>query len=59
MTWNDSDDRTSADFVLFALAFIGVLSAAGGVVINSGALAVLGFLLLLITVLVLGGRGQD
>jgi hypothetical protein len=46
----DSTDRTSGEYAMFALGFIGFIIAAGGVVLSLTPLAVIGALLLLIAV---------
>jgi hypothetical protein len=46
----DSTERTTTDFVLFALGFIGKVVAGAGVVVNSAATAVFGALLALFAV---------
>jgi len=46
----DSTDRTPGEYVMFALGFIGFLTAAGGVVLSVTTLAVLGLVLLVIAV---------
>ena len=45
--YSDSTERSSADFVLFALAFIGFGTALSGVILNSPLLANLGLVVLL------------
>jgi len=47
----ESNDRRSADYVLFALAFVGFIIAMSGVVLSSTALAVTGFFILLLSLL--------
>ena len=47
----DSTDRSISDYVLFALGFFGFLTAAGGVILAVKALAILGSVLLLLSVL--------
>lgn len=44
----NSTDRSPGDYVLFALAFIGFQVAAGGVILASAHLAVLGTILSLV-----------
>jgi hypothetical protein len=46
----DSSDRKPADFVLFALAFLGFVIGAGGVVIASPPAAFTGFALMLVCI---------
>jgi hypothetical protein len=50
MSYFDSTDRTTVDFVLFALGFVGFLLATTGVIVGCppGALTGVGFLLLAI-----------
>ena len=56
----DSTDRGLADFVLFAMAFLGFMLGAAGVVLTSPSLALFGALLLLLSVYSLGCRsGED
>jgi hypothetical protein len=47
----ESDDRRQGDFVLFALAFLGFMIAAAGVVLTSRVGALTGFFLLLFSLL--------
>lgn len=49
--YTDSTDRTAAEYVLFALGFIGVWVAVVGVVVAAPAVAVAGGLLLLLAAL--------
>jgi len=51
MSHSESTDRTTGDYILFALGFIGFLLAAGGVVTASSAGALTGASLLLLTIL--------
>ena len=51
MNYFDSTDRRTADYVLFALAFIGFLLAAGGVVMGSPPGALTGAIILLLAIL--------
>jgi hypothetical protein len=44
---SESNDRRPGDYLLFALAFLGFMVAATGVVVASRAAAVTGFFLLL------------
>ena len=46
----DSTDRRPADFLLFALGFIGFVLGATGVVVASPATAILGLLMMILTV---------
>ena len=50
----DSDDRTSADLILFALGFIGFLIFSGGIVTASASAAVIGAILLLLVLFCFG-----
>jgi hypothetical protein len=50
----DSTDRSIGDYVLFAVGFLGFLTAAGAVILAVKSLAVLGFVLLLLSVLTFG-----
>ena len=50
----DSTDRSIADYVLFALGFLGFLTAAAGVVVAVKSLAILGLFMLLVSVLSFG-----
>ncbi len=47
----ESNDRRTTEYVLFALAFLGVMIALAGVVVSSLAAAVTGFLILLFSLL--------
>ena len=47
----ESNDRGPAEYVLFALGFLGFMMAAAGVVVASVTAAVMGLLLLLFSVL--------
>ena len=47
----ESNDRGPAEYVLFALGFLGFMMGATGVVVSSIAAAVMGMLLLLFAVL--------
>ena len=51
MNHSDSTDRTTGDFILFALAFIGFLLGAGGLVIGSVPGAITGAVLMLLPIL--------
>ena len=46
----DSTDRTAGDYVMFALGFIGFITAAAGVVLSVTALAAVGLAFLLVAV---------
>ena len=54
----DSTDRTSGDYVMFALGFTGFMIAAGGIVLSVTALAVLGLVLLMIAVCSFRSSGE-
>ena len=45
---HESNDRSAGDYVLFGLAFLGFMIAAGGVVLSSVAIAVTGLFVLLL-----------
>ncbi len=47
----DSTDRSAAEYVLFALGFLGFLVALSGVIIASTTAAILGTIILLLVVL--------
>jgi hypothetical protein len=47
----DSTDRSRADFIMFAFSFLAFMLLAAGVVVTRPGLAILGFVLLLISVL--------
>ncbi len=56
MNYFDSTDRTTADFVLFALGFAGVLLAVTGVIVGCAPGALTGAGLLLLALLCLSLR---
>ena len=56
MSYFDSTDRTTTDFVLFALGFGGFLLATAGVIVGCAPEALTGAGLLLLTILCLSLR---
>jgi hypothetical protein len=46
----DSTDRSPVEFLLFALGFFGFVLGASGVVVASPAVAILGLLMMILTV---------
>jgi hypothetical protein len=50
----ESNDRSPADYILFALAFLGFMIALSGVILSSTAAAVTGFFVLLFRCCVIG-----
>lgn len=58
MDFDESTERRPADYVFFALGFIGFILAAAGIVVSSPGTAFLGGLLLLLCVVVLAARSS-
>ncbi len=52
----ESTDRTAGDYLLFALVALGQLVAAGGIIVSSVGVAVLGGVLALLGILGIGRR---
>jgi uncharacterized membrane protein YbaN (DUF454 family) len=50
MSYSDSTDRTTGDYILLALAFLGFLAASAGVVAASTPVALTGTVLLLLAI---------
>ncbi len=51
---SESTDRKATDYIVFALAFIGFVIAAGGIILSSSFLASAGAVLLLLALLSFG-----
>ena len=58
-TYSDSTDRSPAEYVLFALGFIGFGTAAAGVVLSQPMVAVSGAILFLLVVAAFRSRDEE
>ncbi len=54
---SESTDRTVADYVLFAFAFFGFLLGISGVIVSAPVAAVIGLMILLLSILSFGVAG--